>query len=430
MILPVQFGAIELELAKALILGLLAAASVVAVSRAAAVYHDGLRTNVPELWTGGRGRRELSNYAYAISIGFIVAYALPYSLATGIIIIHIVLLSADIIGLRVGSPILATVSGFAYGFGVTIAVDIVVALVQEATRYGPGLAQLLMPVAYTFPILAAVAAAQQWGLRIGALVAAITVAGWVVSDLVRSGGSLADGLTATGGAVGLAVGTAVIVGYALRSRAPESVDPSMFDEGIARIQRVWPYLVVPPALLGVAAAQGWVAGEPLQLALLAAGVPEAAAIVALFSAVAFLPMVGMSGLMSGVWNQDGYPDWYLAIGYLARNPLIGGVAGLALVAVEVLLLRRTARLLTSFPELHSIGSAARDALDTVPTFSILAGAVIASIGLAGPLGAVAVIGAWTFNEAKGRPVMPIAVPVFAFLAVVVATDVAVSLGVG
>jgi hypothetical protein len=63
-------------------------------------------------------------------------------------------------------------------------------------------------------------------------------------------------------------------------------------------------------------------------------------------------------------------------------------------------------------------------------YSVLAGAVAAATGLAGPLGAVSVIGAFALNDVKGRPVMPLAMPVFAFLGVVVAVRIGGALTLG
>ena len=429
MSIPVHLGPIELNLAKILVLSLLAGTGVLAVTRTAAVYHDGLRTSVPELWHGGRSRSELASYSYQISIGFIVAYALPYSLATGIIIIHILLLSADMIGLWFRREWEAVAAGLIYGALVTVAVDVAVYGFQQVTDFTLYRALLFAPLAYTFPLLAAVAIATHYGLRWGVFAAVATVLAWRGADALLAG-DLAAPLTTTGGAIALIVMTVVLGLVAARApRTEDAPDLSPYDAGIQRIRRFWPFLVPPAALIAAAASQGWLAGEPAQLVMLAVGSPEAAAAVALFSAMAFVPLIGISGMVSGVWNQDGYPDWLLAAGYLLRNPILAAIAGAVLMAVEIISLRRVAHFLTTRPTFHGVGSAARDALDTVPNLSILAGGVAASIGLAGPVGAAAVIGAYALNDAKGRPIMPLAVPVFAFLGVALAVETTRALGV-
>jgi hypothetical protein len=429
MTIPLQVGPVELDLVKVVILALLAGTSVLAVTRMAAVYHDGLRTSIPELWQGGRSGRELSRYSYQISIGFIVAYALPYSLATGIIIIHILLLSADMIGLWFRRAWQAVGVGVLYGAAVTIVVDVAVHGLQQLTGFAAGRELLFAPLAYVFPLLAAVAIATQYGLRWGALSALATLGAWRLADTALAGGDWVSALTPNGGAIALAIMTVALVVAAMRGPATDATpDLSAYDVGIARIRGNWPYLIVPAVLIAVAASMGWLAGEPAQLVMLAVGSPEAAAMVALFSAVAFVPLIGISGMVSGVWNQDGYPDWFLAAGYLLRNPLLAAIAGAGLIALEIVSLRRVGLFLATHPTVHGAGSAARDALDTVPTLSMLAGGVVASVALAGPFGAAVVVGAYALNDAKGRPVMPLAVPVFAYLAVALAAELTRSFG--
>ena len=431
MTIPLQVGPIELDLVKIVVLALLSGTGVLAVTRTAAVYHDGLRTSIPELWQGGRARRELSRYSYQISIGFIVAYALPYSLATGIIIIHILLLSADMIGLWFRREWQAVVVGVLYGAAVTVAVDAVVDGLQQLTAFAAGRELLFAPLAYTFPLLAAVAIATQYGLRWGGFSALATLGAWRVADAALAGGDFGSALTPTGGAISLALMTVVLVVAALRGPASDAAaDLTPYDAGIIRIHSKWPLLVPPAVLIAVAASQGWLAGEPAQLVMLAIGSPEAAAMVALFSAVAFVPLIGISGMVSGVWNQDGYPDWFLAAGYLLRNPILAAIGGAVLIGVELISLRRVGRFLATHPTVHGVGSAARDALDTVPNLSILAGGVAASVALAGPLGAAGVIGTYALNDAKGRPVMPLAVPVFAYLAIAIIANLTQTIGLG
>jgi hypothetical protein len=131
----------------------------------------------------------------------------------------------------------------------------------------------------------------------------------------------------------------------------------------------------------------------------------------------------MTGLVSGVWNADGYPDWFLAAGYLTTNPWIAGIAGALLMAVELATLRGAAIVLTRRPGVPSLGHAARDAMDVMGATAMLAGAVLAAMATAGPLGAVAVVAAQRVNDAKGQPIMPIALPVFAYIGVAVCAGV-------
>ena len=182
--MSVEVGPLGVDVLKVLILGLLGAAAALAAHAGAAVYQDGLRTSVPELWRGGRDRRALAAFSYTISIGFIVAYALPYSLATGIVIIHIVLLAIDTIGLRFRRRAMAVVVGFLYAAFATIGIDLFVSLVRSTRGYASGIDQLFAPLAYTFPLLAPVAIANHYGPRWGAVSALATVVIWRLAEII------------------------------------------------------------------------------------------------------------------------------------------------------------------------------------------------------------------------------------------------------
>jgi hypothetical protein len=423
----VSIGSFQLSLAAVLLFGLLAASSSLAVHKTAAVYHDGLRTSVPELWLNQRPRLDLAKYSYAIGIGFVLAYALPYSLATGIMVIHIILLSSDVLGLWFQRTWTVLAASFAFGAVATVVIAVAAFGLQQLPDYEGALQTMFAPVAATFPFLVAVAIAHQFGVRWGAAAAVLTLAAWRLLETALHGSD--SDLSVHSGALTLALMTILMVATAFTGPRNPAVGDELYAAGVKRVRGNWKFLVLPPVLITVAASQGWLAGEPLQLVLLAVGSPEAAAAVALYSVVAFVPLIAMSSAVSGVWNQDGYPDWYLAAGYLVREPVGAVAAGLALVAVELGSLRRVMQHLMTRPRLHGIGSAARDALDVVPGVSILAGAVMAAAGLGGVVGAGIVVVLYAFNEAQGRPIMPMAVPVFGFLAVALTSDALQALGV-
>jgi hypothetical protein len=423
----VSIGSFQLSLAAVLLFGLLAASSALAVHKTAAVYHDGLRTSVPELWLNQRPRLDLAKYSYAIGIGFVLAYALPYSLATGIMVIHIILLSSDVLGLWFQRTWTVLAASFLFGAAATVVIAVAAFGLQQLPDYEGALQTMFAPVAATFPFLVAVAIAHQFGVRWGAAAAVLTLAAWRLLETALHGSD--SDLSVHSGALTLALMTILMVATAFTGPRNPAVGDELYAAGVKRVRGNWKFLVLPPVLITVAASQGWLAGEPLQLVLLAVGSPEAAAAVALYSVVAFVPLIAMSSAVSGVWNQDGYPDWYLAAGYLVREPVGAVAAGLALVAVELGSLRRVMQHLMTRPRLHGIGSAARDALDVVPGVSILAGAVMAAAGLGGVVGAGIVVVMYAFNEAKGRPIMPMAVPVFGFLAVALTSDALQALGV-
>lgn len=407
------------EIAKLAVMGLLGMSGSVAINRGAVAYHDGLRIRVPELWSGESTRRQLAAYAYAISIGFIVAYALPFSLATGIIVIHIILLAADIIGVRTANVYLAGVLGFVYALAAVGLIDLFVTGIKHLPIIVPNMQLMWLPLAYSFPLLPAVAAAQVFGVSRGTIAALFTLLVWKVTDVVMHGGWTIP-MTFTGGSIALFVTSVIVVAAAYRRSTTPAFDISTYEPAIRRVRRNWIYTVPVAALIALAASQSWLAGEPIQLVMLALHQPHTAALVALFSTIGFIPMMAMTGLVSGVWNQDGYPDWILGIGYAAGNPVAAFLGGAAVMTVELVSLRRVGYILSTHPGMHDMGAAMRDAMDIVPTLSILAGAVWAALTIAGPAGVMVVLGATALNDLKGRPIIPMAMPVFAYLAVGIA----------
>jgi hypothetical protein len=417
------------DLVKPAAIGLLGCLSTVASHRRIAIYHDGLRTVVNEVETGTKTRRELGAYAYSISMSFIVGAALPYALATGIIVIHMICLGGDVIGSRLRTSWLSGLAGFGYAAVLTVLVDLFVSALHHLPPAAPDVHLLFLPLSYTFPLLAAVAATAQFGARWGAIAVAATLGIWGAAfEILRGLGFHQYGPYASG-IIALALVTLALLVVAFRSGKTEGVNTGFFEPHIRRIRHNWMFLVPIAALISVLASRHWLAGEPVQAALLNLHLSPAAAAVAFFSFLGFIPLQGMTGLVSGVWNQDGYPDWLLGVGYVISNPFAAAAAGAGLMGAELLSLRAVGRLLTSRPGVTALGNAMRDALDLLPSIAVLAGGVWAAIHAAGPAGAVVVVAAYYLNDVKGRPVTPLAVPVFAYLLVAVLGGLGMRLGV-
>jgi hypothetical protein len=415
------------EVLKYIVIPALGALSAGAAHRNIAIYHDGLRTSVREL-EQGRTRPELGAYAYTISIGFVVAYALPFALASGILTIHMILLGTDVIGVRSRRLAEAVAAGAAWSAAIVAVVDLFVRGVERLPLATTGEQLLWLPLVYSLPLLGAATAMEAFGFRAGVIAAAVTLALWALAWLLLHP-PFPHAVTPFGsGLIAFAIVMAGLVTIAARERAPEPPDTAFFEDNIRRIRRNWPALVPAAALIAVTGSYQWVAGEPAQVALLGSNHLEGAAMIALFSTLGFLPLQGMTGLVSGVWNPHGYPDWILGAGYLVSNPVGAAAAGGGLMVVELLTLRRVAVILTSRPGVTSLGNAVRGALDIVPMLALLAGAVLAAAAVAGPVGPFVVIAASMLNDKRGRPVVPLAAPVIGYLVVLLGTGFAHELG--
>lgn len=417
------------EIAKPLVLAGLGCMSTVLSHRRIAIYHDGLRTVVNDLDLGTKTRRELARYAYSLSVPFVVGAALPYALATGVIVIHMICLGGDVIGSRLSTSWLAGVSGFVYAGLITLLVDLFVLGIHRLPVAQVDLHLLWLPLAYTFPLLAPIAVGQQFGARWASVATVATLGLWWGLHVVMQAGGFDKHGPFDSGFVTLLIATSTMFVIAFRSVKTEGTDTAFFDPHIAKIHRNWPFLVLIAALLSAVASEQWLAGEPIQAALLGSGLAPAAMAVALFSAIGFIQLQGMTGLITGVWNQDGYPDWFLGLGYIIGNPVAAAGAGAAAMGMELLSLRRVGRLLVTRPGVSDLGNAIRDSMDVLPNLAILAGGVLAAISVAGPVGACVVIAAAYLNDVKGRPITPLAVPVFAYLLVGVVAGIGVHLGV-
>jgi hypothetical protein len=417
------------DIVKPLVIGVLGCVSTVMSNRRIGIYHDGLRTVVNEIDTGPRSRRDLARYAYSLSYPFVIGAALPYALATGIIVIHMICLGGDVIGTWVRSSWLGGLLGFVYAALLTSLVDLFVTGLHHLPLAQVDLHLLWLPLAYTFPLLGAIAAGQQFGARWGAVAVLLTLgAWWGLHGISRAAGYDAHG-PFDSGFLTLLLTTAVLFVVAFRSARTEGTDLTFFEPHMRRIHHNWPWLLLVAALLSAIASQHGPAGAPAQAALLGNGMAAPAMAVALFSTVGFIQLQGMTGLVSGIWNQDGYPDWLLGVGYVIGNPFAAAAAGAAAMGVELLSLRAVGRLLTTRPGVSDLGNAIRDSLDILPNLAILAGGVAAAAAVAGPFGACVVVAAAYLNETKGRPVTPLAVPVFAYLVVAVVHGVAVNVGI-
>jgi hypothetical protein len=420
---------VSITLYELLVISAVGALAALAVNKSVAAYHDGLRTSLRDLWTGDTTRAKLAKYSLTISTGFVVAYALPLSLASGIVVIHLVFLGTDYLGIRIRQPVLAALAGAAYAAAASLVVSAFFQAAGHLPGFLPSTALLWAPVLATIPIMPAMAAGHQHGFRWGAIATAVTLVLWAGSaGVLRALGHAPASCLRFGGLIAFAAMSVAIIVAAWRQPGTPSNELDFFTDRIARIRKGWPYLVPLGALIAVAAAGGSFAGEPAQLAAVADGQWGLAGGAALLTAASYFPVQGMTGLVSGIWSPTGYADWLLAGGYLVHNPVLAAPVGAALVVIELLTLKQVARVLTGRPGITSLGHAIRDAMDVVPQFSILAGAVLAATSIAGPIGACVVIGGYALNELKGRPVIPLAAPVIAFLVVGLGAGVARSAG--
>lgn len=386
-------------------------------NRTLSVYHDGLRPIVPSLRAGEMSRAELAKKAISISLGFILFYALPFSLASGVMVSHTIFLVADVVGLAIPSPALAFALGAVYGAAASLGLDLLVAFLSQLPHsFVPELALIAKPVVYTYVGIPAVAATYQFGAKYGLTVLVISLLARYVSALVLGPSFASDAsafatLAAASSLIGFVAGAAGLVVRSLagaRRTIDESITKS-FRENVRQLRRGLIPLGAIGALAAMLARGGWLAGEPLTTVLLGQREVAAASAVAIMSALGFMPMVVMSALVTGVYTTQGYCDWILGAGYLAPNLLVAGLIGAALMCVEILAIAAFLKFITKYPKVRETGAAIRDALTVVAEVSFLVGGAISAEAIWPGTGFLITSVLYVANEVAGCPVMRLAV---------------------
>lgn len=404
---------------------LIGALAAFVANRALSIYHDGVRPLVPSWRTGELDRADVARHAFRISWGFIAFFALPFTLATGVMVSHTIFLAADVLGLSIVSPWLAALAGCAWGAAVTavtFGLSQLFALLPLPMTVP--MHWLLTPLSAAFALVPAVAGIRLKGVRYGAVVLGITLAGREVWQLLGAPwGVSPEGAAALAGLLALVIPQ--------MTAPPRPVDPdlmALFSANMHAARRGWPLLLPVAALTAWAASRFWLAGDPAAAILVAGFRPVDAAIFAILSAVGFFPLAVTTAQASGTYTTQGYCDWIPAAGYLFAGSAVAPLAGAALMGVELAGLPVFTRFLLGRPGWMELGAAIRDAMVGVLEVALLVGGVLAAVHAWPGLGALIVVGLYLLNEAAGAPVQRLAAAPAAAIVVVLLANVWLALG--
>lgn len=384
---------------------------------------------MPEFLNGNMSRKELGGISFAISIGFITGFAMPITLATGIIVIHIILLSADIIGTSIANTKLATAIGFIYGGVITLTLDAVI----KGFEYLPvnfldALAAVGDPIIFSFVAFPAIAVAYQFGKGKGLITFLLSLLGRAIVERVNPIHISGNEVFLSPEGIAMLVGMFCLIIFAARDKTRgEDTGEGLFVENVKRIRKNIYYLMPMGAIIAIAANYQWLAGEPIAGALLGKGEVMSAALVAFVQAIAFMPLVITTALVSGVYNQNGWNDWLLGLGYIAPNPLVAGILGAGAMGFEVLSLRKIGGYLNRFPALKMSGDNIRTAMVQILEVALLVGGINAGNQIWEGTGLFMVVALYILNEIAGKPVMRLAAgPIAAIVVGVVANILALA----
>lgn len=400
-------------------------------NRTIAVYHDGLRPMMPEFINGNISHREMLGISFAISIGFITGFAMPITLATGIIVVHIILLTADIIGVSVRNTIVAVALGALWGGAVPVLLDSIIALFgMLPVNFLDALAAVGDPITYAFVAFPALAVAYQFDKVKGLVTFGISLLGRIVVEFVNPVMIAGNEVSLSAEGIAMLCGMICLIVFAAldKSRGDDS-DNNLFADNVKRIRGNIKWLIPMGAIISVAASYQWIAGEPIAAALLGKGDVTSAAIVAFIQAIAFLPLVITTALVSGVYATNGWCDWLEGLGYISPNPIVAAALGGAAMGVEVMGLDRIGKFLNRFPALKSSGDNIRTAMTEILEVALLVGGINAGNTIWGGTGIFMVVALYLLNEALGRPVIKMAAAPLASIVVGVLANIAAVIGV-
>ena len=420
-----------IDILKMVIFALMGGYATFLANKTIAVYHDGLRPIMPDFISGKINHREMLGISFAISIGFITGFAMPITLATGIIVIHIVLLTADIIGVSIKQTVIAVALGTLWGGIVPFLLNTIIHVFGLLpVNFLDALASVGDPIVAAFVAFPAITVAYQFGKKKGLLTFVVSLLGRVIVEFVNPVTIAGNEVALSAEGIAMLCGMICLIAFAAadKTRGADLGD-SLFADNVARIKGNIKYLIPMGVIISVAANYHWIAGEPIAAAVLAKGDVASAAIVAFVQAIAFLPLVITTALVSGVYATNGWCDWLEGFGYIAPNPLVAGVLGGAAMGVEVLSLDKIGSFLNRFPALKMSGDNIRTAMTMILEVALLVGGINAGSQIWGGTGIFMVAGLYVLNEVLGRPVIKMAAAPLAAIVVGILANLAAVIGV-
>lgn len=423
---------------KFIVISALCGWSALLAHKSIANFHDGLRPIFPEFLEGRMSRAELASIAVAISVGFVVGFGIPFTLATGIILIYLLLLPTDVIGVASPKWWIAVALGIGWGALIVGAYEGINAAIELLpVDFLSPLAELANPLLPIFSAFPAVAIAFQFGALKGFYAFL-----WIlfIRELVVFIGPISVGITEFSidpNGIGILVGMLVLFYYAVKKSAKDKAemkkdqdepeeDEKFFSEKAKRIRKNLPYLAVQGALLALASRLWIFAGSEVAILPLAEQELAAAGLADIARGFGFLPLIATTALATGVYQAVGFTFVYPA-GYLMPFWWMAPFAGALIISGEILLLERIGMFLDRFPALREAGDHIRGAITKVMEVALLIGSAIAANAIVpGGFGFLGVGMLYILNEVADQKVSRMTIgPVAAIIVGILANILAI-----
>lgn len=426
---------LTIQLVVAAVAGALGAAL---ANRGIAVYADGLRPIMPELIEGRMGRRELATVSFGLGFGLWMAFGIPFSFASAILLVHALWLGTDIVGTwlpgsfgegqvwereniigLVGSLMIGGLYGATLFLGLEASVSLSESLPVDL--FG-ALGAMADPVILTFTAVPPVAVAYQSGFKHGILALLLSLVAWQAAHVL--GQPRPDHWA-------FAFGTVALVAYSVRDRTTEEplgAQGVLFAERAKRIRRNLPAIALMGATYGVASHLAvLMEGAQSSIALGKGDIASPTAMTVAMTAtraVSLTPLKGMTSLSTGVFATDGL-GFVATAGLMSPNAVVAVILGAVVMSLEALSLVAVAQFLDRYPGIRRSADSMRTAMTKLLEVATLVGGLMAANAMVPGMGMFAVAGLYVLNETARTPVIRVAIgPAGAILVGIVANTLA------
>lgn len=392
------------------------------------IYHDALRTYAHDSVEGRLSRRDWFFKSLPLSVGLLLGFGLPFSLVSHIVLAHLLFIGTDLIGALVPSfitkrvdktfigaswiaSIVAAVGGIAYASLLYFGLG---SLVQWMYRFPIPLAQAAKliggPIILLFSFFPLFVIYRQFGVKRGIFSIVVVLLTLLVTYVFEWHPSLPLMTVVTFIGIGLLV---LFILTEKKGKSTTSIIP-MFAHKVRRLRLSVIGVFMMGALYAASIHSGMLAEGPQSLFAMATAEMDDAATVAFARALSFIPLKGMTSLMSGVFPTDGF-GFAAVAGIIAKSFWLALLSGGVVMTVEVLLLVRVAKALDALPVVRETAEHIRNTMTELLGIGMLIGSFIAAVRIGGEWGALIVISFHVLNGYAGHRIPKVSVGLIGFL---------------
>ncbi|MDC9589094.1 YhfT family protein [Xenorhabdus sp. XENO-10] len=436
----------EVDPLKAGLLATIGAIAAMMANRGIAVFHDGLRPLLPEYLEGRMSRKALAATSFALSIGLVVGFGIPFSLTAPIVLVHSLLLGTDMIGIWCANSrrgfIASGIIGALYAIALLAGLRSVVELFAILpVNFTDDLKKVGDPIVACFALFPAMVVGYQYGYRKGLLVMLTALVGYLATKAIGPlsfGDMIEKPVSIDPNGAALLLSMIAMFYFAMRERPTQSAEQKganevlvgLFSTRIERIQKNKWLLILCGGLTASAATMSFslLAEGPVSLQLMAQGEQTNALLVALARAISFIPLVGTTAIATGVYSPNGMKFVFVA-GLATNNPWIAFIAGGITMFIEIQLLAKIAIWLDKYPGVKACSGHIRTAITKMLEVALLVGAMIASNAILPGMGFMIVAGIYLLNRTSKRPLVEMAIGPIATITVGILANLLFLLGI-